>query len=105
VNDECFNEQFSNDISIDLDDQSSTTTATTVKEQERPISATGKRNNEEILSPVGNLASASMNIKRQKSESETDGKREKIFAKVSAHYFFLFSKFNKIPSRCSNIYR
>jgi hypothetical protein len=76
VNDECFNEQFSNDISIDLDDQSSTTTATTVKEQERPISATGKRNNEEILSPVGNLASPSMNIKRQKSESETDGKRE-----------------------------
>ncbi len=73
IDGECFNEKFSNETSIDIDDQSSTTTTTTVKEQERPISATGKRNNEEILSPVGNSLSTSMNIKRQKSESETEG--------------------------------
>jgi hypothetical protein len=72
VNGECFNEKFSNETSLDLDDQSSTTTATTVKEQERPISASGKRNNEAILSPTGNSLSTSMNIKRQKSESETE---------------------------------
>jgi hypothetical protein len=73
IDGECFNDKFPNDISIDIDDQSSTTTATTVKEQERPISATGKRNNQEILSPVGNSLNTTMNIKRQKSESETEG--------------------------------
>ncbi|CAF4414201.1 unnamed protein product, partial [Rotaria magnacalcarata] len=36
------------EANTDMNDQSSTTTATTVKEQERPISATGKRNSEEI---------------------------------------------------------
>ena len=73
VNGECFNEKFSNETSIDLDDQSSTTTATTVKEQERPVSASGKRNNEAILSPTGNSLSTPANIKRKKSESEAEG--------------------------------
>jgi hypothetical protein len=70
IGDECFNDKFQTETSVDMDDQSSTTTVT---EQERPISATGKRNNEEILSPVGTSLTVSMNIKRKKSESETEG--------------------------------
>lgn len=73
IDHECFNDKFSNETSIDMSDQSSTTTATTVKEQERPIVIAGKRNNEEILSPVGNSSNAASNIKRQKSQSETEG--------------------------------
>ncbi|CAF3914337.1 unnamed protein product [Rotaria magnacalcarata] len=80
IDGECLNEKFNQksmsideqEANTDMNDQSSTTTATTVKEQERPISATGKRNSEEILSPVTNLLSASLNIKRQKSESEPE---------------------------------
>jgi hypothetical protein len=71
---ECFNDKYRNEAIIlkkdDVDDQPSTTT---VKEQERPTSATGKRNNDEILSPAGNSLITSMNIKRKKSESETEG--------------------------------
>ncbi|CAF4614717.1 unnamed protein product, partial [Rotaria magnacalcarata] len=60
IDGECLNEKFNQksmsideqEPNTDMNDQSSTTTATTVKEQERPISATGKRNSEEILSPV-----------------------------------------------------
>ncbi|CAF4012309.1 unnamed protein product [Rotaria sp. Silwood2] len=81
IDNECFNEKFSKQSNIidqhettsDINDQSSTTTATTVKEQERPMSITGKRNSEEISSPSGNSLNASMNIKRQKSESDTEG--------------------------------
>lgn len=63
INGECWNEKY--------DDQSSTiTTATTVQERERPASASGKRNNDAILSPNGNSMSSSMNIKRQKNGSE-----------------------------------
>jgi len=77
VDGECFNEKFHNESSFDMDDQSSSTiTTTTVKEQERPMNATGKRNNEEILSPVGNSLTTSMNIKRKKSESETEGRKQ-----------------------------
>jgi hypothetical protein len=81
IDDECFNEKFQN---IDINDQSSTT----VKEQERPISVTGKRNNEEILSPVGNSLSKSMNIKRQKSESETEGINMKFIELTSSSFYF-----------------
>ncbi|CAF1170367.1 unnamed protein product [Rotaria sordida] len=77
IDDECFNKQFHKQSLIidqyetnnDINDQSSTTT---IKEQEKPISTTGKRNNEEILSPIGNSLTTSMNIKRQKSESEIE---------------------------------
>lgn len=75
IGNECFNEKFSNDNSINTNDQSSTTTATTVQEQERPLITAGKRNNEEILSPVGNSLNTTLNCKRQKSESETEGKK------------------------------
>ena len=68
---ECWNEKFVNEHSLDTDDQSSTTTtATTVKERERPISANGKRNNEEIFSPTDTSINQSSNVKRQKSDSE-----------------------------------
>lgn len=68
---ECWNEKFVNEHSFETDEQSSTTTtATTVKERERPISANGKRNNEEIFSPTDTSINQSNNVKRQKSDSE-----------------------------------
>lgn len=82
VDGECFNEKFpvqsdNNEqhetISTDDNDQSSTTTATTIKEQDRIISATGKRNNDEIFSPNETLLSTTTSIKRQKSNSDTEG--------------------------------
>ena len=73
IDGECFNDKFRHNTSVDMDDQSSIITTTTVEEQERPISTTTKRNNEEILSPMTNSLGASMNSKRQKSESETAG--------------------------------
>lgn len=67
IGDECWNEKFVNEHSLDTDEHS---TATTVKERERPVSANGKRNNAEILSPTDTSINRSSNVKRQKSDSE-----------------------------------
>ncbi|CAF3570765.1 unnamed protein product [Rotaria sp. Silwood1] len=93
IDGECFNEKFHKssiiidqyETSSDINDQSSTTTATTVKDQERPMSATGKRNSAEISSPGGNSLNASMNNKRQKSESETDVNLVKYYRGILTH--------------------
>ncbi|CAM2713618.1 unnamed protein product [Rotaria socialis] len=93
IDGECLNEKFNqksmsideHEANTDNNDQSSTATAITIKEQERPIIATGKRNSEEILSPVTNLLSASLNIKRQKSESEPEVNPIKYCSAILTH--------------------
>ena len=74
VNGQCLNGKFGfvekNETSGETDEQSST--ATTVREQERTTCATGKRNNDEIASPVGNSVNPSTNAKRKKSVSDIE---------------------------------